>query len=50
LEVNPALESAPELVNKDPYGEGWLIRIAPANVAELDELMTAEQYQAMLGA
>jgi glycine cleavage system H protein len=48
LEVNPALEGAPELVNKDPYGEGWLIKVAPSNVAELDELMSAEQYQSML--
>jgi glycine cleavage system H protein len=48
LEVNPALEGAPELVNKDPYGEGWLIKISIANPAELDELLTADQYQAML--
>lgn len=48
LEVNPALESAPELVNKDPYGEGWLIKISIANPAELDELLSADQYQAML--
>lgn len=48
LEVNPALEGAPELVNKDPYGEGWLIKVAPSNIAELDELMSAEEYQAML--
>ncbi len=48
LEVNPALESAPELVNKDPYGEGWLIKVALSDVAELDELLSAEQYQLML--
>lgn len=48
LEVNPALESAPELVNKDPYGEGWLIKVALSDGAELDELLSAEQYQLML--
>ena len=50
LEVNPALEAAPELVNKDPYGAGWLIKITVPNPAELDELLTAAQYQAMLEA
>lgn len=48
LEVNAALESAPELVNKDPYGEGWLIKIALLDTAELDDLMNAETYKAML--
>lgn len=48
LEVNAALESAPELVNKDPYGEGWLIKIALSDAAELDGLMNAEAYKAML--
>ena len=48
LEVNPALEEHPELVNKDPYGEGWLIRIKPANVAEMDELLDAEAYQKLI--
>lgn len=50
LEVNPALESSPELVNKDAYGEGWLIKISIDNPAELDDLLSAEQYQAMLEA
>ena len=50
LEINPALESAPELVNKDPYGEGWLIKLSVTNPAELDDLMNAEEYQAMLEA
>ena len=39
LEVNPALEENPELVNKDPYGEGWLIKIKPTNVAEMEDLL-----------
>lgn len=50
IEVNPALEASPELVNKDAYGAGWLIKIAFTNPAELTELLSAEQYQAMLGA
>ena len=47
-EVNAALESAPELVNKDPFGDGWLIKIAISNHTELDALLSAEQYQEML--
>ncbi len=50
VEINPALESAPELVNKDPFGAGWLIKIAVADLAEMDGLLSAEQYQAMLEA
>ena len=50
LEVNSELEGAPELVNKDAYGKGWLIKISMDNPAELDELLSAEQYQAMLEA
>ena len=48
LEVNPALEENPELVNKDPYGEGWLIKIKPTNVAEMDDLLDAEAYQKLI--
>lgn len=48
IEVNAALDSAPDLVNKDPYGEGWMIRIELANPTELDALMDATQYQAFL--
>jgi len=50
LEVNSALEDAPELVNKDAYGQGWLIKISVDNPADLDDLLSAEQYQAMLEA
>ena len=46
--VNEALNDHPELVNSDPYGEGWMIRIALSDPAELDNLLTAEQYQAIL--
>ena len=46
LEINEALEDSPELVNKDPYGEAWLVRIAIADLAEVDDLMDAEAYRA----
>jgi glycine cleavage system H protein len=45
--VNDALESQPELLNSDPYGEGWICRIAMTDVAELDSLMDAEAYRAL---
>ena len=49
LEVNTALEDVPELVNNDPYGEGWMIKIAVKDAAELDGLMDAEAYAAFIG-
>lgn len=48
LEVNGALDAQPELVNNDPYGEGWIIRIAVRDAAELDSLMDAKAYEASL--
>ena len=45
LEINPLLESAPYTVNKDPYGEGWMIRIQMTDVAELDGLISAAVYE-----
>ena len=48
LEQNEALEEQPELVNKDPYGEGWLIKIKPAADADFDSLMDAEAYKALI--
>lgn len=50
VEVNPLLEEHPELVNTDPYGKGWLIKIVMSDASELDKLLTAEQYSAMLEA
>lgn len=44
LEFNEALLDSPDLVNKDPFGEGWIIKIAPSNLKEMDELLTAELY------
>ena len=49
LEINPALEDAPELVNESPYGEGWIIKIAVADAsAAAAGLLSAEAYQALL--
>lgn len=48
LEINGALDAQPELVNNDPYGEGWIIRIAVKDASELDNLMDAKAYQATL--
>ena len=48
LEVNPALEDKPELVNESPYDEGWLIKIIPADPSETDELLSAADYQAFI--
>ncbi len=48
-EVNPLMEKKPEVVNRDPYGEGWMIKINVANSGELDSLLTAEQYKTLIG-
>jgi len=47
VEVNTALESQPELLNSDPYGEGWICRIEVGDPSELDGLMDAEAYRAL---
>lgn len=49
LEFNSALEDAPETVNKDPYGDGWMIKIAMSNPAQVDALMDASAYAAHIG-
>lgn len=48
VEVNPKLEEHPELVNKDPYGEGWIIRIKPTDASQMDELLDAEAYKKII--
>lgn len=48
LEVNPELDEHPELVNQDPYGKGWLVRIRPTDVSEMDKLMDAEAYKQII--
>jgi glycine cleavage system H protein len=49
IEKNEKIEATPDVINKDPYGDGWMIKIELTNPAELAELLTAEQYQAQLG-
>ena len=49
LEVNLKIDSNPELVNKDSYGEGWLIKISVSNLADINMLMSADDYKKMIG-
>ena len=49
IEFNEELESEPELVNTDPYGKGWIIKLKIANDADQSELLSAEQYQEVIG-
>ena len=48
LELNPELEESPELVNSDPYGKGWIVKVKPANVEDLDGLLSAADYKALI--
>ncbi len=48
-EVNSALEKAPELVNNDPYGEGWMVKVEVSNPSDVDQLMGQEEYSQMVG-
>jgi glycine cleavage system H protein len=48
VEVNPALEDNPEVINSDPYGNGWIIKIKPSDASETDELMDADAYSESL--
>lgn len=50
LEFNSALEDSPDLVNKDPYGEGWMVRIKITDISEAETLLDAGQYKAFTGA
>lgn len=50
IEFNEALEDNPDLINKDAYGEGWIVKIKISDPAELDELMDAEGYKNHIGA
>ena len=49
VEFNEALADAPEKVNSDPYGEGWIIKVEVTNAAEMDNLLDAEGYKALIG-
>ena len=50
LEINSELNDNPELVNSDPYGKGWMVKVSLSEVAEIEDLLTAEAYQALVGA
>ena len=47
--VNPSLEDTPELVNSQPFGDGWMIRIKCSDLSQLDDLIPADQYSSMIG-
>jgi len=50
LEVNPAIDSSPELINSDPYGEGWLVRVKLSDPSAVESLLSASEYQDLVGA
>lgn len=50
LEVNTNLDANPELVNSDPYGDGWMVKINLSNAADVDSLLSADDYQGVIGA
>lgn len=49
VEINPNLESAPESINSDPYGEGWMVKIQISDASQLDALLDAGAYEGMIG-
>ncbi|HWZ35145.1 MAG TPA: glycine cleavage system protein GcvH [Mucilaginibacter sp.] len=49
-EFNKTLDAQPELVNSDPYGDGWMVKVTVANVADVDGLLSADDYKALVGA
>ncbi len=49
-EKNPALDSQPELVNQDPYGDGWMVKMTVSDPAQIEKLMDADAYKALIGA
>ena len=49
IEANQALEDTPELVNSQPFGDGWMIRIKLSDLSQLDELMSADAYRSLIG-
>mgnify|MGYP000932138497 FL=1 len=50
IEFNDSLESEPEVVNSDPYGAGWMVKIKISNMSEIQELLSNEDYAALIGA
>ncbi|GEP92321.1 glycine cleavage system H protein [Chitinophaga terrae (ex Kim and Jung 2007)] len=49
IEINPELEGSPELVNQEPYGDGWMVKVTVNNPADVDALLDAAAYQALVG-
>jgi len=49
-EINPALNDNPELVNSDPYGDGWMVKVTLADASSVEELLTADAYKTLVGA
>lgn len=49
VEFNEALEDAPEMVNTDPYGKGWMIKVKPEDLSQFETLLDAEGYKALIG-
>ncbi len=49
IEFNESLEAAPETVNNDPYGDGWMVKIKISDMSEVDSLLDADAYQAVIG-
>ena len=50
IEFNDSLETSPEVVNSDPYGKGWMIKLKVSNVSDFDELLSSDDYKALIGA
>jgi glycine cleavage system H protein len=50
LEMNPAIEETPDVVNKDPYGNGWMVKIKINDPAEINQLLSPEKYKELIGA
>ncbi|MSR22836.1 MAG: glycine cleavage system protein GcvH [Gemmatimonadetes bacterium] len=49
MEVNTSLDKDPALVNSDPYGKGWMVRLKPSNLSQVDDLLDAEEYRTLVG-
>lgn len=49
LEFNPALAQTPEIVNQDPYGEGWIIKIEISDLSQINQLLSVDAYKAIIG-
>ncbi len=49
IEVNAALANSPELINTDPFGEGWIVKVKPTNLVEIEQLMDVDTYKGFVG-